>query len=372
MPVHNALPYLDEAIESILAQDFEDFEFVILDDASTDGSTERLRYWADRDPRIRLIRSERNLGPALSSDMVARAAHAPLQARMDADDVSYPFRLREQVEILRAHPDVGVVGGLWDVVDGKGRKVRNPEPWRIIRHSVFPPFGNGLMMYRRELFDQIGGYRSQSEFWEDLDLILRMAAATKVMVIPHAIYQLRQSETSTRIVSEERRLEAGVDLMYRASDCVARKQSYEALLTAAPQKVRKIDPRVFISLGLLSLWAGGHPRLFRRLLRRGDLKVNLASASALVWTAWATAHPSSLRQFLRFLLFARNRLAATLVKTEEPVLWKPGLGAFLKDGDGSRPLVSLPFSRLRLSREDPLNDYPRQQHGGEAPPKVRL
>jgi len=66
MPVHNALPYLDEAIESILSQTYSDFEFVILDDASTDGSAERLAEWAERDPRIRLISAEYNLGPALS------------------------------------------------------------------------------------------------------------------------------------------------------------------------------------------------------------------------------------------------------------------------------------------------------------------
>src|SRR6185369_10635095 len=78
MPVHNALPYLDAAVESILSQTFGDFEFVILDDASTDGSTERLRYWASRDSRIRLLEEHRNLGPARSSQRVACAASAPI------------------------------------------------------------------------------------------------------------------------------------------------------------------------------------------------------------------------------------------------------------------------------------------------------
>src|SRR3954447_9691746 len=89
MPVRNALPYLDAAVESILGQTFRDFEFVILDDASTDGSTERLRHWASRDARIRLLEESRNLGPVLSSERVARAARAPVVARMDADDISY-------------------------------------------------------------------------------------------------------------------------------------------------------------------------------------------------------------------------------------------------------------------------------------------
>src|SRR3954467_10112260 len=112
MPVHNALPYLDAAVESILGQTFEGFEFVILDDASTDGSTERLREWAQRDRRIRLLEEKQNLGPALSSERVARAASAPIVARMDADDISYPGRLEEQLEVLDRYPGTGVVGGL--------------------------------------------------------------------------------------------------------------------------------------------------------------------------------------------------------------------------------------------------------------------
>src|SRR4051812_6478661 len=101
MPVHNALPYLDGAMECILGQTFTNFEFVILDDASTDGSTARLREWAERDSRIRLMEEERNLGPALSSDKVARAATAPIVARMDADDLCARTRLAAQYEVLQ-------------------------------------------------------------------------------------------------------------------------------------------------------------------------------------------------------------------------------------------------------------------------------
>ena len=78
MPVHNGLPHLDEAIESILVQTFDDFEFVIVDDASTDGSRERLRDWARRDGRIRLIELDDKLGPAMSSDRAASEAKTPI------------------------------------------------------------------------------------------------------------------------------------------------------------------------------------------------------------------------------------------------------------------------------------------------------
>lgn len=323
MPVHNALRYLDEAVDSILNQSYSNFEFVILDDASTDGSTERLREWASRDGRIRLLEVDKNLGPALSSQKVAAAATAPVVARTDADDISYPDRLARQLDVLEQHPEVGVVGGLFDIIDAEGRKVRNPEPWRLFRQSVFPPFGNGPMMYRKSVFDRVGGYRKECEFWEDQDLLIRMAAISKVMVIPHAIYQVRQSRTSTRFVSEQARLERAVDLMYRSRDCLQQGRDYEDLLTGGVAKDHKVDPRVFISLGSVSLWAGGNPRLFRRILAKGKLRPDFRTLSAVVWTAWASASPSTLRIFMRLLLMLRNSLASGSLPNDEAVLWSP-------------------------------------------------
>jgi len=97
MPVHNALPFLDESIRSILEQTFKDFEFVILDDASSDGSTQLLREWSQRDARIRLQESTEQLGLSGSSNAVVLKTQARIVARMDADDVSHPDRLRRQL-----------------------------------------------------------------------------------------------------------------------------------------------------------------------------------------------------------------------------------------------------------------------------------
>ena len=83
----------------------------------------------------------------------------------------------------------------------------------------------------------------------------------------------------------------------------------------------KVDPRVFVSLGSHSLWAGGRPRLFRRLLKRGRLGPDFRTVSALVWTGWASLAPTSLRAFLRSLLFVRNAHAALLMKGNAPVRW---------------------------------------------------
>lgn len=317
MPVHNALPYLDAAVESILAQTFADFEFVILDDGSSDGSTERLREWAGRDPRIRLSEEPVNLGPALSSQRVASAARAPLVARMDADDLSHRDRLLEQVKAFEAQPEAGVIATLCDFIDTEGRTLRGAEPWRLARRSPLVPFAHGAMMYRRSVFDRAGGYRRESEYWEDQDLVTRMAALAPVLILPKSLYRVRLSATSTRAASRLDALEHAVDNMFRST---AGREPSEAA-TAAVSTTDKVDPRVFVSLGSQLLWARGRPRLFRRLLKRGKLSLNFHTFSALVWTGWASLSPGSLRAFLRSLLFARNSHAALVLKGDAPVRW---------------------------------------------------
>ena len=324
MPVHNALPHLETAIESILDQTFADFEFVILDDASTDGSGDRIRYWKARDPRIRLLRADVNLGPVGSSNMVARAAHTPFVARMDADDVSYPTRLADQLELLREAPDVGVAASLCDMIDASGRKIRGPEAWRLSRRSVFVPFAHGAMMYRRDVFDEVGGYREECEYWEDQDLVVRMAEISRVLVIPRPLYQVRAWSTSTRFSSLSERSEEAIDRMYLSTDRLSESRNYDDLLEERRGGRRPVDPRVFIALGGVRLWAGDKPRLLGRLLKRGRLAINSQTVTALIWTMWASVSPSSLRGFLMLLFRMRNRFVSPALLETRAVPWEPG------------------------------------------------
>lgn len=319
MPVHNALPYLDQAVESILDQTFADFEFVILDDASTDGSTQRLRDWASKDSRIRLIEVEHNLGPVLSSERVARAAIAPFVARMDADDVSHADRLRQQMEVIHENPGVGLVACLSDLMDSSGRRIRGPDLWRLARRSSMIPFPHGAIFYRRELFDRVGGYRSEAEFWEDQDLVTRMAALAKIMVIPQALYSVRQTAVSTRSIAGRERQERAIDAMYRS----LAEPGAGTAGNRGDAGDEKIDPRVFLSLGSVTLWSGGRPRLFTRLLRHGKLSRNMRTLTALGWTAWASASPASLRGVLKMGGRVRSMIARARLDVSGPILWSP-------------------------------------------------
>lgn len=323
MPVYNALPHLDGAVRSILDQTHHDFEFVIYDDGSTDGSTERLREWARQDSRIRLFEGERNLGPVGSSALVVEHSTAPLVARMDADDLCSPHRLARELEVIRTNPRAGLVGTLFDVIDDHGRKIRGPDLWRLTRKAPFVPFAaHGSILFRRSVFDRVGGYRAECEYWEDQDLVVRMATLTEVWVIPSALYQVRQWTKSTRTTSDRERVENAVDLMYRAVARLEQGRSYDDLLATGSQPGR-VDPRVFISAGSIVLWSGGRPKLFGRLLKRGKLRFDVRTLSALVWTAWAFTSPFSLRAFMGMLLRLRNRRSKDIVTGAAPLRWSP-------------------------------------------------
>ena len=128
MAVHDGGTYLEEAVESILEQSFTDFEFVIIDDASTDGSREMLSGLSDE--RIRVIGNSRQLGLSRSLNKGVAVARGEYIARMDHDDISLTERLRRQVGFLDAHPEVDVLG-TWARTLGLGRE----QTWRYPTHD---------------------------------------------------------------------------------------------------------------------------------------------------------------------------------------------------------------------------------------------
>ncbi len=310
MPVRNALPYLDAAVESILRQSYSDFEFIIRDDDSSDGSRERLREWAAKDPRIRLFEGERSLGPAGSSNWVVAQARAPIVARMDADDIAHPERLRRELQTLEENPDAVLVGSVWEGIDRQGRVVREPDLSSVRSRGFAAPFSHGSIMFSREAFERTGGYRAECDFWEDLDLYIRMASIGRVLVLAEPLYQHRFSETSTRLTSRRADVEAAVDLMFRCRSAHERGEDYTPLLEAGRERnLERLNPNTFLSLGFITLWSGLRPTALSRMFRRGDLHLDSTTAKALVWALWATASPRTLRYVMRRLLRSRSERA---------------------------------------------------------------
>src|SRR5579864_374936 len=318
MPVRNAAPFLDASIASILGQTMADFEFVVLDDASTDGSRDLLRAWARRDARIRLIESDAPLGLAGSSNRVMREAHGSICARMDSDDVSEPDRFARQWEVLEAHPGASAVATLWRGIDPQGRVIRPSDRWRLLRHATSAPFPHGSVMFRRHWGLSAGGYRETCTNWEDFDFFVRMARLGPIYVIAKPLYAYRFHATTTTAM----RPLASVERMYR---CVARLQGgkdYGAILDG-PAPAQPTDPRAVRSLAAPRIWAGERPRIPAAWWLRGSWRPISAALYALVLGTWGEISPKSLRWALGAVITSRDCIAALRIPEGGVVRWTP-------------------------------------------------
>ncbi len=212
MPVYNAAHYVAEAVESILGQTFADFEFLIIDDGSTDRSRAILERYAARDRRIRLT-GRPNTGHSVALNELLRVAGGELVARMDADDVALPERLARQVEYLRAHPDVVCVGSAVHMIDGAGRLVGDGHPAmdheEIQRRALAGdcPLNHPSVLMRRAALEAIGGYRPELQPAEDLDLWLRLGEVGRLTSLPEVLMKYRQHPASFSEQHQRRQLE---------------------------------------------------------------------------------------------------------------------------------------------------------------------
>jgi glycosyltransferase involved in cell wall biosynthesis len=180
MPIYNTEKYLRLAIDSILTQTFTDFELIIIDDASTDSSLAVAESY--RDPRIKVIRNDRNQGVRVTANQGHRLARAEYVARMDGDDISLPDRFKLQVDFLDAHPHIAVVGGQSIKIDTQGHKVAEyrrilPTDFASLRwYAGYEcPFVNPTVMYRNPIiWGKLNGFDESVTFAEDYHLWIRL------------------------------------------------------------------------------------------------------------------------------------------------------------------------------------------------------
>jgi cellulose synthase/poly-beta-1,6-N-acetylglucosamine synthase-like glycosyltransferase len=180
MTVFNGERFLPEAVESILDQGFRDFEFIIIDDGSTDCSASILDSYQHSDARIRVCHEE-HAGLIKSLNRGCELARGKYLARMDADDVAVQSRLGWQVDFMEVHQEIGVLGAAVEWIDATGKSLGiypNPTGDREIKadlHRALCVFWHPTILLRREVFAWSGGYRSGIVGAEDYDLWLRTA-----------------------------------------------------------------------------------------------------------------------------------------------------------------------------------------------------
>jgi Glycosyl transferase family 2 len=197
MPVFNGGRFLAAAVESVLKQSFDDFEFIVIDDGSTDQSSALLLEASRSDHRVRLL-SQANSGVVVALNRALELARGEYIARMDADDVALPPRFARQVAFLDAHPDVAVVGSAIRLIDEEGRTIRDVDyPLTPAEVSEFLievgcALAHPAVMMRRVDVAGAGGYRSAYRHAEDYDLWLRMSETRALANLPDRLLLYRQ------------------------------------------------------------------------------------------------------------------------------------------------------------------------------------
>lgn len=224
MPVYNAARYLAEAIESILAQTFREFELVIVDDGSSDRSPAIIDAYARRDARIKVIRRA-NTGIVGALNDAIGQSKGDLLARMDADDVSLPQRLEKQVAYMREHDECVALGARVIGIDPYGcvlfqseHKLTHDEIDAELLNGVGWAIVHPVSMIRRDALQRVGPYRKEWQYVEDLDLFLRLAETGKLANLPDQLLRYRQHTESinrTRAAEQARLAEACVREAYR-------------------------------------------------------------------------------------------------------------------------------------------------------------
>jgi glycosyltransferase involved in cell wall biosynthesis len=195
MAVYNGESYLKESIESILSQTFDDFEFLIINDGSSDGTRERILAYPDA--RIRLVENEGNVGQTRSLNRGLKLAMGGFIARQDADDVSEPQRLAKQVAFLESHPELALLGTWYKKIDASGTVMAErklPCYKTDIRWSLlfFCPVVHSSVMFRKSMvLDQIGFYNEAFSYAQDHELWNRIARRLPVENLPEHLVRFR-------------------------------------------------------------------------------------------------------------------------------------------------------------------------------------
>ena len=210
LPIYNALPYLREALESILNQSFGDFEVLALDDSSTDGSSEYLD--SVNDPRLRVLHLAK-AGYTTNLNIGLENARAEIIARMDADDVSLPTRFEKQYSFLETNPghvacsclvraidEAGLLGHIWDY-PLEDEAIR----FALLHHN---PISHPGSMFRRDAALQVGGYRPEYEPSEDYDFWCRMSRVGRLANLSEVLVHYRIHPRSVSVSRRELQIDA--------------------------------------------------------------------------------------------------------------------------------------------------------------------
>ena len=305
MPVWNVASYVRAAVRSVVEQSLADWELIVVDDCSDDGSDHLVAAFDD--PRIRLLRQQRHGGIVAALNRAAGAARGDYLARMDGDDLMHRHRLHRQLAFLRAHPELDLIGTdcfLIDAADSPIVRLRYPEEHaqlqRLLR--IRTCLHHGTWMLKRSAFDKLGGYRF--DVAQDYDFLTRMdTAGMRFGNLPQALYSYRKHADNTEVRKgaslRQIKLHIYIQKLYRRRRR-GLPEAHDAAALARFLRSTELMQRLHHA-------ASG-------ILRTSHLR--FADNSALRWTGHALASVLSPYAAYRFFLGVRHRLCRARVRTE--------------------------------------------------------
>jgi len=224
MPVYNAEAYLHEAIESILNQTFADFEFIIIDDCSTDESYEIIKKYAKLDRRIVVLRNYENLKLSKTLNKAIKISKGKYVARMDADDISMPDRLKKQFDYMENNSEIGISGGTMQIIDFEG-KVTGKRKYHMkdkdIRKNIFrySPFSHPLIIIRKAVLSKAGFYNQDYNPAEDYEFYFRVGKYAKFGNLEDFLLKYRVHKNSMTISKIQKMEAMTLEIRKKYSHC---------------------------------------------------------------------------------------------------------------------------------------------------------
>lgn len=275
MSVYNGEKYLREAVDSILAQTFTDFEFIIINDGSTDKTKEILSSYDDE--RIVVI-DQQNVGLTKSLNRGIKMAKGEYIARMDADDISLPERLEKQVRFLDHNRDIVLVGTSPICINENGKAIETGNVSTAsdeIKKNLLNgnQFTHGSVMFRKSCIEAVGFYREEFDVAQDYDLWLRISEVFGVGNIEEPLYKWRINPKSIAFVKKDKSEEAASLAVILARE--RRKSGKESLhLVSTRREKSKTVGTMFLKarVKIRKISAGNYYFWGRRLFYQGAYK----------------------------------------------------------------------------------------------------
>lgn len=327
LPVFNAEKYLREAIDSIVEQSFSDWELIVVNDGSTDGSEKIIRSYTDT--RIQYHNNEHNIGLIATLNKATQLCKGQYIARMDADDISARKRLEMQVNFLDRHPEYAMCGTYAKIIDEKNQetgKILNLEDDQNLRINLLfsVPFVHPSMMFRQEVLLQ-NQYDPEFKHAEDYDLWCRIAKDHKVANIPHFLLKYRWHTNNVSVTHQETQDTLKSKIMARELSLLGLSPSVVELylhrITFEQFDAKdQLEKKRFEKYDELGSW-------FQKIIDANRLKkrYNEVSLVAFLWSRWvvlcisqkrygliltprfASYQPAILKKWMRLILFLRKK-----------------------------------------------------------------